>query len=240
MSHTPTIVLVHGALADASIWNGVSNRLMDAGQRVIAPAIPLRGLAADVNYLSAFLGTIDGPAVLVGHSYAGSIISHPAIHREKVRALVFVAAFIPDRGESTGALNGRWPGSKLNETSTLVRPYGGGMDLYLLPEQFADVYAADLPPRTVALMAAAQRPIDPAALGETFDGVPTWQRVPSWSQVSTQDNSLPTEAQRFMSQRAGATVVELAASHASPVSQPGPIAELIAAAVRGRADQASR
>lgn len=136
--------------------------------------MPLRGLHADAAYLSALLNTIAGPMIVVGHSYGGSIISHPSIFKARVKGLVFAAAFIPDAGESTGELNGRWPGSKLGEATVLIRPYPGGNELYLKPEAFASVCAGDLPAETVAQMAAAQRPIDLAALGESSPGVADW------------------------------------------------------------------
>ena len=223
----PTIVLVHGALTDASVWSEVIAELRPDGHRVIAPAMPLRSLRGDAEYLAAFLDSLDGPLVLVGHSYAGSILSHPVTENDQVTAIVFVSAFQPDAGESTGELNGRWPGSKLGEATTIVRSYPGGADLYLKPEDFAEVYAADLPAATVARMAATQRPIDPTALEETFAGPPLWRRRASWSLVSTRDDSLPPAAQRAMAERAGSTVVEVAASHASPVSQPRAVADLI-------------
>jgi pimeloyl-ACP methyl ester carboxylesterase len=226
----PTIVLVHGALTDGSVWNGVAERLQADGYTTAAPAIPLRSLAGDVDYLASFLDTIEGPVVLVGHSYGGTVISHPRFNRDAVGALVFAAAFQPDAGESTGELNGRFPGSKLGEQTTEVRPYPGGNDLYLRPDDFTEVYAADVPATTSALMAAAQRPIDPAALEETFEGDPSWRQIRSWTVVSTSDHSLPTEAERFMAGRAGSTVVELDASHAVPVSRPAEVAEVIRAA----------
>jgi pimeloyl-ACP methyl ester carboxylesterase len=228
----PTIVFVHGALTDTSVWNEVIQRLQSLGYTTVAPAIPLRGLTSDAEYLSSFLKTIEGPFVVVGHSYGGSIISHPVISTDHVKALVFVAAFSPDAGESTGELNGRFPGGKLGEATTVVREYPGGNDLYLRPEYFSDVYAADLPARLVARMAAAQRPLNVNALSETFDGTPTWSHIPSWTVVATDDNSLPTEAQRFMAKRAGSTVVEIEASHALPVSQPQAVADTIIAAAR--------
>jgi pimeloyl-ACP methyl ester carboxylesterase len=231
MAKHPTIVLVHGALTDASVWNGVTRHLQSLGYATIAPAMPLRGLHSDAEYLSAFLKTLDGPVVLAGHSYGGSIISHPLIDHHQVKALVFVAAFAPDAGESTGELNGRFPGSKLGDAAMTLRDYPGGTDLYLHPEHFADVYAADLPASIVALMATAQRPLNVAALGETFDGAPTWRHIPSWTVVATADNSLPAEAQRFMAQRATSTVIEVEASHALPVAKPEAIAKVIAEAM---------
>jgi pimeloyl-ACP methyl ester carboxylesterase len=233
MSQTsPTIVLVHGALTDASVWSGVTQRLQDRGFTVLAPAMGLRSLAADAGYLSAFVDTIDGPVVLAGHSYGGTIISHPATATDGVRALVFVSAFQPDTGESTGELNGRFPGSKLGPATTTIRPAPGGQDLYLKPEDFAEVYADDLPPTTVALMAATPRPISTTALDDAFDGDPTWRATPSWALVSTRDGSLPAETQRFMARRAGSTTEEVASSHASPLSEPQAVTDLVLAAAR--------
>jgi pimeloyl-ACP methyl ester carboxylesterase len=232
MVNQPTIVLVHGALSDASIWNDVMQCLQSLGHTIIAPAIPLRGLKLDAEYLSAFLKTIEGPIIVVGHSYGGSIISHPAVSSDHVKALVFVAAFAPNAGESTGQLNRRFPGSKMTEETVIVRKHPGGDDLYLRPEHFSNVYAADLPSPLVALMAATQRPIEVDALSETFDGSPTWRRVPSWAIVATADDSLPPEAQRYMASRAASTLVEIKASHALPVSQPQAVADVIVEAAR--------
>jgi pimeloyl-ACP methyl ester carboxylesterase len=228
----PTIVLVHGALTDASVWNGVSGKLQGEAFITLAPAMPLRGLHTDADYLASFLDTIAGPVVVAGHSYGGSVISHPDIAKSHVKALIFVAAFAPDAGESTGDLNGRWPGSQLGDATAMIRRYSGGQELYLRPECFHDVYAGDLPPATIALMAAAQRPINTAALGESFRERPAWSNLPSWAVISTRDNSLPVEAQRFMAKRANATITEVYASHASPLSQPDLIAEVIAEAAR--------
>jgi pimeloyl-ACP methyl ester carboxylesterase len=222
-----TVVLVHGALTDASVWHGVIGRLQATGLTVLAPAMPLRGLASDAACLRGFLTTVDGPIVVAGHSYAGSVISDPAALTPAVRALAFVAAFQPDRGETTGELNGRFPGGKLGPDTTLLR----GADLYLRAENFADVYANDLDDATVAVLAAAQRPIDPAALDETLSGPPTWRALPSAALISTDDHSLPAEAQRFMAARAGSAAVEVQASHAVPLSRPAETAGLISSLI---------
>ncbi len=228
---TPTIVLVHGALTDASVWHAVIARLQHRTYNVVAPAMPLRGLASDAAYLRSVLATIDGPIVVASHSYGGSIISRPDALSGAVGALVFIAAFQQDRGESAGELNARFAGSKLNSETVVVRAYPGGNDLYLRPECFADVYANDVEAATAAVMAAAQHPIDPAALDETFDDVATWRSLPSWALISTADNSIPIEALRFMSRRAGSHTVEVASSHAIPVSHPAQTADIIHAAV---------
>jgi len=238
MTKKPTIVFVHGAFTDASAWNGVSARLQDMGYSTLAPAVPLRSFNADAEYLSAYLAKIDGPMVLVGHSYGGSLISHPAVGRHCVQALVFVAAFVPDAGESMGELNGRFPGSQLGDATTILREHPGGNDLYLRTEHFSGVYAADLPDPVVALMAASQRPLNVTALSEVFEGEPTWRHLPSWTVIATADQSLPAEAQRFMAERAGSVITEISASHALPLSQPGSVAEVIAAAATGAAESA--
>jgi pimeloyl-ACP methyl ester carboxylesterase len=226
-SANPTIVLVHGALTDASIWHRVIARLQSRGHTVLAPALPMRGLASDAAYLHDFLTTVDGPVVVAGHSYGGSVISDPAALTSAVRALVFVAAFQQDENETAGELNYKFPGSKIGPETSVTRKYPGGEDLYLKPEHFAEVYAHDLDPETVAVMAAAQHPLDPAALGETLSGPATWRSRPSWTVVATDDHSIPTEAQRFMAERAGSVTVEVDTAHAAPLTRPAEIADLI-------------
>ncbi|WP_204101496.1 alpha/beta fold hydrolase [Occallatibacter savannae] len=150
MADKPMIVLVHGALTDASVWSATASELRNSGFSTIAPAIPLRGLQSDVEYLSAFVDTLEGPFVLVGHSYGGSVISHPRLAKAKLKSLVFVSAFVQDEGETAGELNARWPGSKLTEATTIVRNHPDGQELYLKPEAFAEVYAADLPAEQIS------------------------------------------------------------------------------------------
>ena len=150
----PTIVLVHGAWADASSWNEVTNRLQRRGFTVIAPANPLRGLASDAAYLSSILATISGPTVLVGHSYGGMVITNAATGNANVKALVYIAAFAPDAGESLGSLGAMNPGSELDPTTLLFRPHPSGLDVYIAPEAFREVFAADVKASTAAVMAA--------------------------------------------------------------------------------------
>lgn len=229
-----TIVLVHGALTDASVWHGVAARLQAAGHTVAAPALPLRDLDGDAAYLAAQLERLGGPVVLVGHSWAGAVISHPAIaDTGAVAALVFVAAFQPDEGDAAGALNERFPGTQLIPENLVVVPNpGGGDDLTLRPERFAEVYAADVEPGHAAVLAVSQRPIEPAALGTPLPGTPSWRGLPSWAVVTTEDRSLPPAILRFMAERAGSRVVEVDASHAVPVSRPDIVAGVIAEATR--------
>jgi pimeloyl-ACP methyl ester carboxylesterase len=228
-SDEPTVLLVHGALTDASVWNDVTPRLQAAGLRVAAPALPMRSLEGDAEYLVGVIERLGGPIVLVAHSWAGAVISHPAVVASgAVVALVYVAAFQPERGETAGELNERFPGSLLTpENLSVVSTPLGGTELTLRPDRFAAVYAADVNPAHAAVMAVAQRPIDPAALGEPLPGDPSWKTVPSWAVVSTRDRSLPTAALRFMADRAGSRVVEVESSHAVPVSRPDVVADVI-------------
>lgn len=230
MPEKPTFILVHGALTDASIWRGVSRRLQSAGQRVAAPSLPMRSLDGDAAYLRAFLDAVPGPLVVAGHSYAGSVLSHPGALTPAVRALVFVAAFQPDAGETAAGLNQQFPGSLLTPDNLLVRACPGGQEVYLRPEKFAEVYAADLDPAEAAVMAAAQKPFDPVTLGGSFTSPATWHRLPTWSVVSTADVSIPTQTLRWMAGRAGSVVTEVGSSHAVPAARPDVVAEVLLAA----------
>src|SRR6266702_1582670 len=225
----PTIVLVHGALTDASVWNDLIRRLQADDRNVIAPSLPMRSLTDDATYLAGVIDRIPGTVILAGHSYAGAVISHPAVAAcAGVAALVYIAAFQPDSGESAGELNAKFPGSLLTPENLLVEPNPlGGQDLTLRPERFAEVYAADVDPALAAVMAVAQRPLEPAALGESLPGEPTWRTRPSWALVSTRDRSLPPEILRYMAERAGSRIVEVDSSHAAPVSQPAAVTDLI-------------
>lgn len=234
VTSTPTVVLVHGALTDASVWHEVIRRLQAAGYPVLAPALPMRSLEQDARYLAALIGQVTGPVVIAGHSYAGAVISHPEVAAAgNVAGLVYVAAFQPDTGESPGELNATFPGSLLTPDNLVVAPNPlGGSDLTLRPDRFAEVYAADLDPDTAAVLAASQRPIEPAALDETFAGEPAWRSIRSWAFVSTRDRSLPPEILRFMAERAGSTIAEAESSHAAPAARPVEVSELIMQAAR--------
>ncbi|MFJ9249046.1 alpha/beta fold hydrolase [Streptomyces sp. NPDC101776] len=227
----PTVVLVHGAFADASGWNDVAHRLVRDGYPVIAPANPLRSVSTDSAYLADVLATLEGPVVLVAHSYGGMVITNAATGNPHVTALVYVAAFMPDHGETLLGLQTQYPGSLLNEAALDFRPYGDGLvDGYIKKEAFRDVFAADVPRRTTELMWAGQRPADTRTLGEP-SGAPAW-RTPSWYLVARDDRVLPATAQRFMAQRAGAQVREVSTSHVAMISQPAATADLIKRAAR--------
>lgn len=225
----PTIVLVHGAFADASSWNGVIRVLERDGYSVIAAANPLRGVRSDADYVSSIVAGTASDVVLVGHSYGGSVISAAANGHANVKALVFVAAFAPEGGENAAELSGRFPGSTL--APALAAPValsGGGADLYVRQDRFHDQFAADVPVAQARLMAATQRPITQAALNES-SGPPAWRDIPSWFIYGDKDRNIPPPALGFMAERARSrqTVVVRGASHVVMVSHPGPVAEII-------------
>jgi pimeloyl-ACP methyl ester carboxylesterase len=227
----PTIVIVHGAFADGSGWHDVTERLQRRGFTVITPANPLRSLAGDSAYLASILDTIEGPIVLVGHSYGGAVITNAALGHGDVKALVYIAAFAPDEGETLGQLLALNPGSQTTPENLIIRPYPGGVDAYINPAVFRQVFAADVPARETAVMASAQRPLDPAALGAP-SGPAAWKTIPSWYLVAKNDNAIPPATERFMAQRAGSHTVEVKSSHVAMISQPDDVSDLIRSAVR--------
>jgi pimeloyl-ACP methyl ester carboxylesterase len=223
-----TIVLVHGAFAESSSWNGVISVLSKRGMPVIAAANPLRGVEADARSVSAVVKSIAGPVVLAGHSYGGAVITEAANGNPNVMALVFVNAFAPDIGESALTLADKFPGSTLGATLTPVPLPGGGIDLYIQKEKFHAQFAADLPARQASLMAATQRPVAHAALAEPTRA-PSWKRLPSYVIYGSADLCIPPTLSKFMAERAKARkVVEIdGASHALMVSHPDEVASLI-------------
>lgn len=232
----PTIVLEHGAFADAASWDGVVARLQRAGYPVVAAANPLRGPATDAAYLRSVLDRVEGPVVLVGHSYGGTVVSQAAAGLEaKVKALVYIAAFLPDAGESSIGLTNKFPGSTLGEAVESVNytlPDGGqGADVYIKPEKFRNQFAADVPAGKAGLMAAGQRPVAAAALEEKSTEA-AWKTIPSWSLVTTEDRNIPVAAQRFMSARAKARTTTIDASHAVSVSRPEAVTHIVEQAAR--------
>ena len=226
-----TVVLVHGAFADASSWSGVIERLQAAGIQVTAPANPLRGISTDAAYIANVLNQIPGPVLAVGHSYGGAVISNAATDTANVVGLVFVAAFAPDEGERLGDVES---GSKDSVLMTALAPrqYPTGQDseaaveFAIDPTKFHDAFAADLPPAQTAVMAATQRPVAELAFSEP-SGPPAWKSSPAWAVVATGDKAAGTDVIRSMAERAGATITEVEGSHVIMVSQPGAVADVI-------------
>jgi pimeloyl-ACP methyl ester carboxylesterase len=229
----PTVVLVHGAFADASGWGGVIGELQHDGYPVLAVANPLRGLASDSAYVRSVLDSIDGDVVLVGHSYGGAVITNAATGAENVEALVYVAAFAPDLGETINKYNDptQYPGSELTPDALVFRPYPGGVDVTIDPARFQRIFAADLPSRQTRLMAATQRPAAAASLDEQ-SGEPAWKTIPSWYQISARDKAISPVAQRFLAERMGAHTTTVDASHVGYISHPTRTANLIESAAR--------
>jgi pimeloyl-ACP methyl ester carboxylesterase len=238
----PTIVLVHGAFADASSWNGVVERLLDEGYPVLAPANPLRGVASDAAYVSSFLDTVSGPVVLVGHSYGGAVITNAAVNQANVKALVYVAAFIPDVGQAVGSLSPK-PGSQIvppgipGVPATLIlRPWAlpdgtKGADGYIDPDKFRQIFAADLPADQAAVMAATQRGASLQTLGEPTQAA-AWKTIPSWAVVATRDNAIGTANVHDMAEHAGAHIVNVEGSHVVMISHPDAVVRVIRTAAR--------
>jgi pimeloyl-ACP methyl ester carboxylesterase len=229
----PSIVLVHGAFADASGWTDVIRGLRARDYTCYAPANPLRGVISDGEYLRAFVATIDGPVVLVGHSYGGSVITNGSAGAENVTALVYIAAYAPDEGETltdAGALDG---GSNDLGEHLVLRPYPGApegdADAYIDPDHFHQQFCADVKDDLAQVMAVAQRGVAVSCL-VTPSGVPGWRSIPSWYLVAAQDGAIPPTAERAMAARAGAHTVEIASSHVAMISHPAEVVDLILAA----------
>ncbi|WP_329295816.1 alpha/beta hydrolase [Streptomyces sp. NBC_01455] len=242
----PTVVLVHGAWSDSSSWSGVVKRLQGDGYKVSAPAMPLRDLSSDSAYLADYLKTVKGPIVLVGHSYGGAVITNAATGNSQVKALVYVAAFAPDKGESTADLVAKFSGSHLSDDPNAPLPTAlspvpftqadgsTGTDLYIKPDKYRDVFLSDqVNSAKAAELAATQRPITARAVGEP-SGTPAWKTIPSWYLVALEDHTLPAAAERAMAARAHAHTVEVAGPHAIAVTDPQAVTHLAELAATAR------
>ena len=235
MSPRPTIVLVHGAWDNATSWDAVATRLRERGYTVATPDNPLRSLKRDSGTIADFLRHISGPIVLVGHSYGGAVITNAATGNLNVKALVYIAAFAPESKETVLGLIAHRPGSML-PLALVPRPFVApdgtvGVDTRINPLLFRSVFAQDVTRERAAAMAAGQHP---AALpaGSQPSGPPAWKRIPSWFLVASRDRVIPPAVERFMAARAGSHKVEVSASHAAHVSQPGATTDLVIAAAK--------
>jgi pimeloyl-ACP methyl ester carboxylesterase len=235
----PTIVLVHGAWADASSWNAVIVPLQAEGYTVLAPPNELRGLTTDSAYIASFLAQrTSGPVVLVGHSYGGAVITNAGAQGGEVKALVYVDAFIPDEGETVvSILEGSGSALAVADPTTVFDVAGypgapeGAAEAFLKPETVHTAFAQDLSEAERWTIVATQRPASFVA-NVTPSGAPAWKSIPSWAVLGVDDLVIPIDTQRRMAERAGATISEVNASHVSMVSQP----EVTLAAIRAAAE----
>jgi pimeloyl-ACP methyl ester carboxylesterase len=226
----PTIVLVHGAFAESASWDGIIDALAGSAHPVIAAANPLRDVAADAASVGDLVGSVEGPVVLVAHSYGGAVISNVPADAGEITGLVYLNGFAPDPGESCFSLAGMFPGSTLGEDTLQPVPRSDGTtDLYIVKDRFHDLFCPDLPAPQAARMAATQRPATQEALFAPSGEQPLWREIPSWFLIGEEDRIIPAELQRFMAERAGARRARAisGASHALPVSQPQAAADLI-------------
>ena len=230
--HKPTIVLEHGAWADASSWNKVIRLLQEDGFTVAAPPNPLRGVGYDSTYLADFLSTISGPVVLVGHSYGGFVTTNAATGNANVKALVYVDAFIPDQGDTllsllnnSGSCLGGPPADTFNFAPYPGAPTGD-VDTYIKPSVVPGCFATGLPPSQAAVIAATQRPLAASTLQEP-SGPPAWKTIPSWAVIGTADRVIPPALLTSMAQRAGAHITHVNAGHLSMISDPCAVARVI-------------
>jgi pimeloyl-ACP methyl ester carboxylesterase len=226
----PTIILVHGAFAESASWDGVIDALAGTGYPMIAGANPLRDVAADAASVGDLVRSVEGPVVLVAHSYGGAVISNVPADAGEITGLVYLNGFAPDPGESCFSLAGMFPGSTLGEDTLQPVPRSDGTtDLYIVKDRFHDLFCPDVPAPQAARMAATQRPATQEALFAPSGEQPLWREIPSWFLIGEEDRIIPAELQRFMAKRAGArrTRAIPGASHALPVSQPQAAADLI-------------
>jgi pimeloyl-ACP methyl ester carboxylesterase len=231
----PSIVLVHGAWADSSSWDGVVSRLQHDGFKVYVPPNPLEGLTYDSASIRDFLHSISGPIILVGHSYGGAVITNAATGDKQVKALVYVDAFIPAKGQTIGQLVSAVPGTCAAPANLDLIPFpgapAGDVDAYIKQSVFASCMANGLPAAEAAVLSTTQRPLATIALGQK-SGVPAWLTIPSWAVVGTADHAIPAAEQIIMAKAANARITKVKAPHLSMISDPGIVTQVILKAVR--------
>jgi pimeloyl-ACP methyl ester carboxylesterase len=230
-----TVVLVHGAFADASSWNGVVDRLLANGVQVVAPANPLRGIAGDAAYTASFINQIPGPVLAVAHSYGGAVLANACVSTPNVVGMVNVSGFFPEVGEVLLQVEGGSKDSVLSSAlGQLMYPAGDGSDtaveFIILADKFHDAFAADLPVEQAALMAATQRPAAQACFTDATTAA-AWKTLPLWAVVGTGDKAAGADVVRSMAERAGATITELEGSHVIMISQPQGVTDVIMTAI---------
>jgi pimeloyl-ACP methyl ester carboxylesterase len=229
----PTIVLVHGAFADASGWAAVTRKLQHDGYTVLAPANPLQGLATDTTYLRDVLKTVSGPIVLVGHSYGGAVITDASAGNPNIAALVYINAYALDAGETAMQANslGGAPPTPLLTSLKPIPMANGTVEVYIDPAKYHHVFAQDLSYRDTTVMATAQRPAALAALTDPST-TPGWKTIPTWYLASSHDRTISPVAELAMARRAHAHTVEIDSSHVAMISHPKAVTRLILAAAR--------
>jgi pimeloyl-ACP methyl ester carboxylesterase len=220
------IVLVHGTWVDGSSWNKVIPILQNAGYKVIAVQLPLHSLADDVATVKRAIDLVGGPAILVGHSYGGFVITNAAYNNPNVKGLVYLAAFAPNEGQS---LSNFVDVTKFPKGFLIVD--SGGF-VYINPAMFPQTFAQDIDPAQAKVMAATQKPYNQSILAEK-SGPPAWKQLPAWYQISENDHAIPPDAERMFAKQINATTISLPSSHASPVSHPNEVAQLILNATKG-------
>src|SRR3954471_12474419 len=232
-TNTPTVVLVHGGFADASFWAPVIESLQAHDLPVLAPPNPLRGLAHDAEYIASYVNQVDGPVLLVGHSYGGAVISVAGASTPNAVGLVYVAAFALAEGESFGEIFAEFGETPLvGAVRPSHYPLAGGetaVELTIAPELYREAFAADLSEDVTRVLAVSQRPF--AAIFEDRAEAAAWKSLPSWYAVATSDHAIPPDAERHMASRMGAQTIEVDASHSIALSQPTAVSELIRSAV---------
>jgi pimeloyl-ACP methyl ester carboxylesterase len=238
-SDKPTIVLVHGAFADASSYAQVIPRLIARGLDVVAPAVPNRSLIGDAAYVASVVRQIPGPVVLVGHSYGGAVIT-VAGTEDNVKALVYLAGYALEKDESLGELQGRFPDSDL-AAALVYTPFpiegstSPGTDVSVEAEKFPAIFAADVDPRLAAVLAVSQRPLAAQAFADPAPAA-AWKTKPSWGLVASSDHTINPDVERYGYQRAGMTTVEVDSSHLVMLAHPERVVDLIEEAVRATSD----
>ena len=229
MANSPTVVLVHGAFADASGFADIITELNGAGYTVHAPANPLRSLTTDAKTLSTFVSAIEGPVVLVGHSYGGAVITQASAELTNVTGLVYLAAFGLDEGESLQTIQEPYPvtllGQNIAFTSYDAVGAPGGPDVYVAKD-FRETFCADLDEKTSAVLEATQRYLSAAAYTEPASAA-GWKTIPSWYLVSEHDHSISPDLERFMADRMKATTQSIDGSHVAFIAKPHEVAEFI-------------
>jgi pimeloyl-ACP methyl ester carboxylesterase len=220
------IVLVHGTWVDGSSWSKVIPILQNAGHKVIAVQLPLHSLTDDVATVKRAFDLVGGPAILVGHSYGGFVITNAAYNNPNVKGLVYIGAFAPNEGQSLS-----------NFVDTAKSPKGflvvdSGGYVYINPVMFPQAFAQDIDPAQAKAMAATQKPFSQSILAEK-SGPPAWKQIPAWYQVSENDHAIPPDAERMFAKEINATTISLPSSHASPLSHPNEVAQLILNATKG-------